>query len=196
MTTPLEMAPALQVSQWLNTPKPLTLESLRGRIVVLHAFQMLCPGCVSQGIPQARRIQAVFAERELVVIGLHTVFEHHAVMNADALQAFVQEYGLSFPIGIDQPSTQGNVPLTMQACGLRGTPSLVMLDREGRIRLNHFGPIDDLPLGALLGQLVAEAPAHADEEGIPDPRPPGHGDGQANAGCDSGICARALQLDS
>ncbi len=161
MSAALELAPALQVVQWLNTPGPISLEGLRGRIVVLHAFQMLCPGCVAQGIPQVKRIQAAFPMHELVVIGLHTVFEHHAVMNAEVLQVFAYEYGLSFPIGIDQPPLHGHVPLTMQAYELRGTPSLIVLDREGRIRLNHFGYVDDLRLGALLGRLIEERPAPA-----------------------------------
>lgn len=156
MSAALELAPALQIAQWLNTQEPISLEGLRGRIVVLHAFQMLCPGCVSQGIPQAKRIHAAFPAHELAVIGLHTVFEHHAVMNAQALQVFVHEYGLAFPIGIDRPPERGQVPLTMQAYSLRGTPSLIVLDRQGRIRLNHFGHADDLPLGALLGKLLSE----------------------------------------
>jgi peroxiredoxin len=159
MSTPFEMAPALQISHWLNTPEAISLENLRGRVVVLHAFQMLCPGCVSQGLPQVKRIQAAFHPHELAVIGLHTVFEHHAVMNAGALKVFVHEYGLSFPVGIDQPPAHGEIPLTMQAYALRGTPSLVVLDREGRIRLNHFGHLDDLWLGALLGRLMAETPS-------------------------------------
>ena len=158
MSAALELAPALQVAQWLNTPEAINLDGLRGRIVVLHAFQMLCPGCVSLGIPLAKRIQAAFPARELTVIGLHTVFEHHAVMNAQALQVFAHEYGLSFPIGIDQSSAHGHIPLTMQAYALRGTPSLVVVDRGGRIRLNHFGHVDDLPLGALLGRLLGEPP--------------------------------------
>ncbi|HYW56641.1 MAG TPA: redoxin family protein [Polaromonas sp.] len=159
MSATWELAPALQIRQWLNTPEPISLEGLRGRVVVLHAFQMLCPGCVSQGIPQAKRIQAAFPAEDLIVIGLHTVFEHHAVMNAEALHVFAHEYGLSFPMGIDQPAERGSVPLTMQAYALRGTPSLIVLDREGRIRLNHFGHLDDLRLGALLGRLVGEQPA-------------------------------------
>ena len=80
MTTrvPLEAAqaaPALRVAQWFNTENPITLESLRGRVVVLHAFQMLCPGCVSHGIPQAQRIRDAFLASDVSVIGLHTVFE-------------------------------------------------------------------------------------------------------------------------
>ena len=42
MTPPL--APELQTSGWLNTPQALTLAALRGKVIVLHAFQMLCPG--------------------------------------------------------------------------------------------------------------------------------------------------------
>lgn len=55
-------APAWAVSRWFNTPEPLTLDALRGRVVMLHAFQMPCPGCVSHGIPQAQRVASQFGE--------------------------------------------------------------------------------------------------------------------------------------
>lgn len=157
-------APPLQVAQWFNTPQPLTLEALRGRIVVLHAFQMLCPGCVEHGIPQARRVHEAFSQDQLVVVGLHTVFEHHAVQgSAAALQAFIHEYRLRFPIGLDQADPPRSIPRTMQSLSLRGTPSLVVLDPQGRVRLHHFGHFDDLRLGALLGRLLAEPVAPAAE---------------------------------
>ena len=38
-------------SQWFNAEDDPTLEQLRGRVVVMLAFQMLCPGCVSGAIP-------------------------------------------------------------------------------------------------------------------------------------------------
>jgi len=157
MTSASSSAPRLpewQVSHWLNTRAPITLASLRGRVVAIHAFQMLCPGCVSQGLPQAQRVRRAFAEADVAVIGLHTVFEHHAVTGVDALRAFVHEYGYDFPIGVDQPGASGSVPCTMAAYRLRGTPSLIVLDHEGRVRLHRFGHLDDLELGALLGRLV------------------------------------------
>ena len=158
----MRLEPALQVAQCFNTPGPLTLEALRGRVVVLHAFQMLCPACVSHGLPQAQRLHELFPPEQLAVVGLHTVFEHHAVMGqAAALQAFLHEYRLTFPIGVDQPDDAQGVPLTMQALQLRGTPSLVVFDKKGRIRLHHFGAIDDLQLGALLGALLGEPPGEA-----------------------------------
>jgi len=48
------------------------------------------------------------------------------------------------------------IPLTMSNYGLRGTPSLVVIDRLGRIRLHEFGKVDDLLLGSLLGKLMSE----------------------------------------
>jgi peroxiredoxin len=156
------IAPELQVASWLNTARPLSLQQLRGKVVAIYAFQMLCPGCVSHGIPQARTIRATFAEQDVAVLGLHSVFEHHAVMSREALEAFVHEYRIEFPVAIDQPSQHGPVPLTMEQYQLRGTPTLILIDRQGRLRLSHFGRADDMKVGALIGQLVAEAaPAEA-----------------------------------
>jgi hypothetical protein len=162
------IAPELQVASWLNTAGPLSLRQLRGKVVAIHAFQMLCPGCVAHGIPQARTIRATFAEQDVAVIGLHSVFEHHAVMTREALEVFMHEYRIDFPVAIDQPSAQGLVPLTMEQYQLRGTPTLMLIDRQGRLRLTHFGRADDMQVGALIGQLVAEAApaaAHCDDEG-------------------------------
>ena len=157
------IAPELQAESWLNTAGPLSLRQLRGKVVAIYAFQMLCPGCVSHGIPQAKTIRATFAEQDVAVIGLHSVFEHHAVMNRAALEAFVHEYRIEFPVAIDQPSAHGPIPLTMEQYQLRGTPTLILIDRQGRLRLSHFGRADDMKVGALIGQLVAEsAPAAAD----------------------------------
>jgi peroxiredoxin len=162
MNTAAGFAPPLDVAEWLNTPAPISLADLRGRVVVLHAFQMLCPGCVSHGLPQTLRIREAFDPGDVAVIGLHTVFEHHAVMTAAALRVFAHEYRLVFPIGIDRQSANDAVPCTMAAYGLRGTPSLLLIDRQGRLRLNHFGALDDMRAGALIAQLVAEPSAAID----------------------------------
>ncbi len=152
------IAPAIDAELWLNTKQALTLEALRGRVVVLHAFQMLCPGCVAHGIPQTREIQRQFDPREVAVIGLHSVFEHHEVMTPAALRVFVHENRLTFPIAVDRPGIGDEWPLprTMRAYGLQGTPSLVIIDKEGRIRAHHFGQVSDLQVGATLGRLLGE----------------------------------------
>ncbi len=152
-------APPWQVSQWFNTAQPLALAALRGRVVVLHAFQMLCPGCVAHGLPQAQRIHARFQDDDVVVVGLHTVFEHHAAMTPVSLAAFIHEYRIAFAVGVDQAHERDPIPCTMQAYGLRGTPSLVVIDRLGRVRLHEFGQVDDFALGVFLGRLISEHPS-------------------------------------
>jgi len=148
-------APELDVAQWFNTPTPLTLAGLRGKVVALHAFQMLCPGCVAEGLPQAKRMARLFDPARVAVIGLHTVFEHHAVMTPEALAVFIREYRLGFPIAVDRPDGQG-LPHTMAAYGLEGTPSLVLIDRQGRIRKQSLGAQDDMAVGAEIGLLLGE----------------------------------------
>jgi len=149
-------APELDVCHWLNCKEPLSVASLRGKIVALHAFQMLCPGCVVHGIPQASSIHELYPSKQVQVIGLHTVFEHHDVMTIPALKAFVKEYRLQFPIAIDTPSTSSAEPKTMKKYQLRGTPSLILIDRRGNVRVNHFGRLSDMEVGNLIGQLLQE----------------------------------------
>lgn len=149
-------APELDVTQWFNAPEPLTLTGLRGKVVVLHAFQMLCPGCVGAGLPQAQRIAALFPAEEVAVIGIHTVFEHHEAMTPVALAAFLHEYRIRFPVAVDRPGGEGPIPHTMAAYGMRGTPSLVLIDRAGMLRRHAFGAEDDLKVGAEIGWLMAE----------------------------------------
>lgn len=145
----------IATSQWFNTDHDLSLEALRGEVVVIEAFQMLCPGCVSHGLPQAQRIQQQFG-RELTVLGLHTVFEHHAAMTPVSLEAFLHEYRITFPVGVDAHEAGNDQPVTMRRFGLRGTPSLLVIDRSGEVRANAFGQHEDLAIGALLGRLIDE----------------------------------------
>ena len=67
-------APQLFVSQWLNTPEPIDLADLRGKVVAIFAFQMLCPGCVAHSLPQAVKLRDTFPSGDVAVLGLHTVF--------------------------------------------------------------------------------------------------------------------------
>jgi peroxiredoxin len=159
MTQKTAFAPELAVSKWFNTERPLSLAELRGRVVLLHAFQMLCPGCVSHGTPQAAKAHRMFRNTDLVVIGLHTVFEHHAAMTPVSLEAFIHEYRLTFPIGVDQSDEKSPIPVTMQRFQMQGTPTSILIARDGNIRHQGFGQEDDMALGMIIGTLLAEKPA-------------------------------------
>lgn len=149
-------APELDVSQWFNAETAPTLAALRGQVVLLHAFQMLCPACVRLATPQAQQVHEQFGRRGVAVLGLHTVFEHHAAMQPVSLEAYIFENRLSFPIGVDRPDGHDGLPLTMRAYGMQGTPTLVLIDRQGRLRQHAFGHVQDLALGVALGTLLAE----------------------------------------
>lgn len=157
MTDKTDLAPEFAITRWFNTPAPLKLESLRGRIVILHAFQMLCPGCVAHGTPQVEKLHRMMrGNDDVAVIGLHTVFEHHAAMTPVSLEAFIHEYRLTMPIGVDQAGDGSPIPITMQRYRMRGTPTTIIIDRSGRIRHHGFGQDDELTLGLRIGALLAE----------------------------------------
>ena len=159
-------APELAVTRWFNTPDNPTLADFRGEVVVIETFQMLCPGCVSHGLPQAKRIQQNFGD-EVTLLGLHTVFEHHDAMTPVSLEAFLHEYQITFPVGVDAHTSGAATPITMSRYRLRGTPSLVVIDRAGSIRLSAFGHIEDLAVGAGLARLIDEPRPNPDADRDP-----------------------------
>ncbi len=150
-----ETPPELAVSGWLNAAEPLSLAKLKGRVVVLVAFQMLCPACVEHALPQAKRLRARFNPSQVAIIGLHSVFEHHHAMTPAALEVFVSEYKLPFPVAIDLPDGD-NPPHTMTAYQMQGTPTLLLFDRAGRLRRHYFGRPDDIMLAAEIMAMAIE----------------------------------------
>ena len=85
-------------------------------------------------------------------------------MTPVSLEAFLYEYRITFPVGVDAHDGRSRLPTTMGRYRLRGTPSLVVIDRAGRLRLNAFGQIDDLVVGATLARLIDEPrPQPADD---------------------------------
>lgn len=153
-TNIIQMAPELAVSRWFNTAEPITLSSLLGRPVLLHSFQLLCPGCVSDSIPQIKKIERTFHQTDLVILGLHTVFEHHSAMSAVTLEAFIDEYRLKHPVGIDMAEEGLATPITMRRYGMRGTPSSVLIGRNGEVLHHAYGVEDDLTVGARLALAI------------------------------------------
>lgn len=158
----LAMAPEWHVSQWLGGDIG-GLADFRGRTLVALAFQMLCSGCVQHALPQLQRVREAFPVGEVAVVGLHSVFEHHEAQGRiEVLAAFLHENRIGFPVAIDAPG-EGGMPLTFRAYAMQGTPTLLLIDPAGRLRMQRFGHIDDLRLGAAVSSLVTEAKLAVDE---------------------------------
>ena len=151
------IAPEWIISEWLNSDKDLSLTALRGRVIVAGAFQMLCPGCVSELVPQLRQIHSVFKNSDIAVLGLHTVFEHHAAMLPVSLKAFLHENRLTFPVAVDKPQMpEQPIPATMELYGMQGTPTMMLIDRKGQLRRLSFGHVLDLVIGSEISALLSE----------------------------------------
>lgn len=99
------------------------------------------------------------------MLGLHTVFEHHEAMRPVSLEAFLHEYRVTFPVGVDSPGDDSPIPKTMAAYQMQGTPTLILIDKQGRLRLQAFGRCDDLAVGAVVASLVAERMTPAGRDG-------------------------------
>lgn len=150
-----EQPPALAVAKWLNTETPPTLAALKGKVVVLAAFQMLCPGSAKHLIPQAQRLAENFSGEEVAVVGLHTVFERHNEMTPDRLKDFLAENEITFPVAIDQPNGK-HMPKTMESYEIQGTPTILVFDRQGRLRRHYLGGVDDVRIAAEVMALALE----------------------------------------
>jgi thiol-disulfide isomerase/thioredoxin len=160
-----ENPPEFQTSAWLNTDTPPTLKDLKGKVVIVAAFQQHCPGSVKHGLPQAARLAHVFNDDEVVVIGLNTPFEHADKQDKTALTEFVEKQDLSFPVALDKTNGKG-LPKTMEAFEIQGTPTVLIFDRQGRLRRHYLGQVDDLRIGAEVMALTIEAPNAPREQSI------------------------------
>jgi hypothetical protein len=84
-------------------------------------------------------------------------------MGLESLRAFLHEYRVRFPVGVDAPGRDGDpMPRTMRAYGMQGTPTTLLIDARGRLRRQVFGVHDDLLLGAEIGTLLVEADRSAE----------------------------------
>ena len=69
---------------------------------------------------------------------------------------YLHENRITHPIGVDTPVPGDRIPATMAAYRMQGTPTLLLIDRAGRLRLQHFGRLEDLVVGAEVMRLVGE----------------------------------------
>lgn len=149
----MRIAKELQVSKWLNAPPGFNLDLKSPQIKVIHAFQMLCPGCVYRAIPQAIELHELMKGEPVQVLGLHTVFENHFAMTPEALEVFIKEWHLPFPVGVDRHNEKDWMPETMRAYQMQGTPTTIVIDHLGELKLQHFGHVDTEKLLVFLKEL-------------------------------------------
>ena len=154
-------APEFAVSEWINTDEPLSVKSLRGKVVLIHFFQLWCPGCNRFSKPLFRDWQERFGEREdVAILGIHTVFEGHYSQTPGRLHRYLRTNGITYPVGVDAyANPEDDVPITMRRYRTGGTPTATILDRQGNIRFQQLGSFRPEPVEALIEALLEESPA-------------------------------------
>lgn len=152
-------APAWEISEWLNSPG-LTLEGLKGKVVVIDFFQLWCPGCNSFSIPLMHHWESVFAKEQaeghIQFVSIHTVFEGHNYQRPERLRSFIKEKKITHPVGIDRHMDGERLPVTMRRYNTNGTPEMAIIDKQGRIRFQKFGFFEPAHGEALIRDLLSE----------------------------------------
>lgn len=151
-----EFPPELDVAFWLNVDETPTLEKLKGRVVVLFVFQTHCQASLEHALPQARRLAEGLDARQVFVLGLNTPFENKDAQTREALEKFVVEQELVFPVALDRSVGNTDATATMAAYELQGTPSVLIFDRQGRLRRAYQGEATDIRLAAEIMGFVIE----------------------------------------
>jgi thiol-disulfide isomerase/thioredoxin len=151
-----EGGPAPEVvagGRWFNSA-PLTLKSLRGRVVVVNIWVHSCINC-HNSLPTLKRWYAAFKNQGLEIVGVHTP-EFPSDRDAGALERSLRGDGVTWPV------VQDNDRATWQAYDNQFWPAFYLVDRRGNIRATHAGEIsarypDAIPgLEARLKTLLAE----------------------------------------
>ena len=125
-----QMAPALKTSEWINS-EPMTLEELRGKVVLIDFWAWDCPEC-AKTLPHIKDLHAKYADQGLVIIGVHTPrgeFEK----NVDDVRRAVVAKGIEYPVTIDHEY------LTWLDYVCNAWPTHYVVDQEGVIQLSHTG---------------------------------------------------------
>ena len=133
-----ESAPEFRKSGvWINS-HPLTLKSLRGKVVLVDFWAFDCDPCI-QAMPHIRELNSKYEKKGLVTIGVH-VPRTGDEKNVEKLRDAVKRMEIHFPVVTDNPQKiWGDY-----RCDL--WPTVFVIDRNGAIRYSHggVGRYDDL----------------------------------------------------
>jgi cytochrome c biogenesis protein CcdA/thiol-disulfide isomerase/thioredoxin len=121
------------ISAWINTP-PLSLDALRGKVVLVDFWTYSCINCL-RTLPYLKKWDERYRSRGFVILGVHTpefAFEH----DLGNVSASVKRLGVHYPVALD------NDYGTWEAYGNNYWPAHYLIDQAGRVREVHIGEGD------------------------------------------------------
>jgi thiol-disulfide isomerase/thioredoxin len=141
---------------WLNSP-PLTLEGLRGKVVLVDFWTYSCINCL-RTLPYLRAWARTYASQGLVVVGVHAPefeFEHDPSRVTRALA----EQHVDWPVAIDDDFA------IWRSFRNPAWPALYFIDAQGRVRHRQLGEGGYDESERVIRDLLAQA--HGDAKALP-----------------------------
>ena len=143
-----------QISGYINTPNnnsPITLSSLKGKVVLVYIWTYTCINSI-RPMPYIHDWDQKYSDKGLVVVGVHSpefTFEKNYANVKDA----VQRFGITYPVILD--SDHG----TWNAYENQYWPRYYLIDTQGYIRYDHIGEGSYDQIEKAIQSLVAERAA-------------------------------------
>jgi cytochrome c biogenesis protein CcdA/thiol-disulfide isomerase/thioredoxin len=154
--------------RWFNTPggQPLSLRSLRGKVVLVDFWTYTCINCL-RTLPYLEAWDARYRRDGLVIVGVHSP-EFPFERDAGNVASAIRREGIRYPVA------QDNKLATWSAWGNQYWPADYLIDARGQVRDAHFGEGDydrtEMDIRALLQEAGHPNPgAMADPKGAIHP---------------------------
>ncbi len=118
------------IDAWINS-EPLTIEELRGKVVLVDFWTYSCVNCI-RTFPALRQWHAKYADDGLVIIGVHSPEFEFEKDYGNVLKA-TQDNGITWPVA------QDNDFETWKNYSNRFWPAKYLIDKDGVVQYTHFG---------------------------------------------------------
>ena len=142
--SPLVGRPAATFTLTAFDGQPVSLEGLRGKVVVLNFWASWCnPACYDEA-PVLERGWRAWRDRGVMVVGVDIQD------TPEAAQRFIRQFDFTFPNARD---LTGKVSIDY---GVYGVPETFFIDRRGRIRVKHVGAVTDAVFRSAVESLLAD----------------------------------------
>jgi thiol-disulfide isomerase/thioredoxin len=136
-------------AQWLNTDNNLSLAELKGHLIVLDFWTYCCINCI-RTIPVLQSLEQKYRDKPVIFIGVHTAkFENER--DRRGVRAAVQRYEIAHPVFIDRDRS------VWDAYGVRGWPTIIIIDYNGRIVYKESGEGQRDEIDRVLAHLLTKA---------------------------------------
>ena len=124
-------APEFQgIHRWINS-EPLSVEGLRGKVVLVDFWTYTCVNCI-RTMPYLKEWHRKYADEGLIIVGVHAP-EFEFEKSTENVIARADDFGLDYPIA------QDNDFATWRAYNNLYWPAKYLIDKEGVVRYTHFG---------------------------------------------------------